>query len=272
MKYDYTYELEQAMGVAIGAGRIVMEVYRSRFEVRYKQDETPVTQADRRADAYIRERLQACFPDYGMLSEEHSEHQDPRDKSLCFVVDPVDGTKEFVKRSGQFGVNIALSHDGEPVMGVIYIPATRQIYFAARRAGSFRGRVDQAERIQQVHSNRVSRRVSDLIVTMSHPYKGKHLQSLLAAHEHLIGGYRYIGSSIKGCMVASGEADVYYRFGPTSEWDTAAMHCIVEEAGGVVRQMDGTPLRYNREDHLNRKGFYIVNRPENIWTGLGDKP
>lgn len=270
MQKPYEAELEKSIAVAIEAGKIVMEVYKTDFKVDFKADDSPVTQADRKADELIRRRLLEAFPHHGMLSEENIDKQNPLDKRSCFIVDPVDGTKEFVRRSDQFGVNIALSDNGQSVMGVIYIPATRKIFYAVRGRGSFRADVDDAGRLSGVLKNQVSNRKKDLIMTMSQPFPGKKTAALIEKYKEYIASILYVGSSIKGCMIASGEADIYYRFGHTSEWDTAAMQAIVEEAGGIVRQMDGSLLTYNRHNHLNAKGFYVVNRKENIWLGGWD--
>ena len=258
-------ELECAIETAILAGESVMRVYETDFQVLYKEDESPVTLADEKADKLIRRLLSEHFPEYGILSEENVDQQETFGMKHCFVVDPIDGTREFVKKNGQFGVNIALSRDQEAVLGVIYVPTDRTLYFAARGQGAYRGQVDEQGVLHDIQSIRVSQRTEKIIVTTSHPYLGKSLTRLFADHEESIGSFRYVGSSIKGCLVASGEADVYYRYGHTNEWDTAAMQAIVEEAGGIMRQMDGTPLLYNRKNHLNDKGFYIVNRKENIW-------
>ena len=266
MKHEFEKELECAMESAILAGSQVMKVYETDFSVSYKADESPVTLADERADRLIQRLLKEHFPDYGVLSEENVTNQQTFGMEHCFIVDPIDGTKEFVKKNGQFGVNIALSRNQEPVLGVIYVPTERTLYYAARGLGAYRAQVNEQGLLSNVRAMRVSSRTDNLIVTMSHPYSGKSLKKLLCDNERRIGGYLYMGSSIKGCLVASGEADVYYRFGHTNEWDTAAMQAIVEEAGGIVRQMDGTPLVYNRSNHLNEKGFYIVNRKENIWV------
>lgn len=266
MEMELTKELECLIETAITAGEQVMKVYETDFEVCYKEDKSPVTLADERADRLITRLLAQHFPDYGILSEENVINQQTFGKKDCFIVDPIDGTREFVKRNGQFGVNIALSREQESVLGVIYIPTERTIYFSTKGEGAYKAQVDESGTLRSVRTIRVSGRTKDLIVTMSHPYGGKSLKKLLADNERHIGGYHYIGSSIKGCLVASGEADVYYRYGHTNEWDTAAMQAIVEEAGGIVRQMDGSPLIYNRKNHLNDKGFYIVNRKENIWV------
>lgn len=267
MDRDYQAEMQAAIQVAIQAGRLVMEVYGENFKVDYKADKSPVTQADRRADDYIRQQLKEAFPQHGLLSEESKDQAGLIDKELCFIIDPVDGTKEFVRRSGDFGVNVALSDQGRSVMGVIFIPSSREIYYACRGLGSFRGRVDDKDQVQDLKKNQVSGRTSDLIMTMSKPFPGPKTAALLKEVKDRIASILYVGSSIKGCMVAAGQADVYYRFGLTSEWDTAAMQAIVEEAGGLMAQMDGSPLRYNRKNHVNEKGFYVVNSRANVWRG-----
>ncbi|QRN84677.1 3'(2'),5'-bisphosphate nucleotidase CysQ [Clostridia bacterium] len=266
MARELDKELKCAIEIALLAGEKVMEIYQTDFKVCYKKDKSPVTLADETADHLISLKLAEYFPDYGILSEENVSNQETYDKKDCFIVDPIDGTREFVKRNGQFGVNIALSREKESVMGVIYIPVNRTIYYASKGNGAFQAQVNKEGALFEVEPIQVSDRLNNLIVTVSHPYIGKNLQKLLQEHESRIGGYHYIGSSIKGCLVASGKADVYYRYGYTNEWDTAAMQAIVEEAGGIVRQMDGSVLRYNRKNHLNEKGFYIVNRKENIWV------
>lgn len=181
------------------------------------------------------------------------------EKELCFVIDPLDGTKEFVKRNGQFTVNIALSYRKESVMGVIYVPVTGELYYAARGYGSYLEKDQVVTRLQVAKEDKP---LSELRVVMSGSHGCEAMEQLIAQYgwHHLL----RIGSSLKGCLVAKGEADVYYRHNPTMEWDTAAMQCIVEEAGGIFRQMDGTPMTYNRINSLNDKGFYVVNDEKHI--------
>ncbi|MDW7659685.1 MAG: 3'(2'),5'-bisphosphate nucleotidase CysQ, partial [Bacillota bacterium] len=180
----------------------------------------------------------------------------------CFIVDPLDGTKEFIQRNGQFTVNIALVCRQRPVMGVIYVPVSDQLYFAGRGIGAWKEKTGSglAARLK------VSDRIDHLVVAGSRSHASLQEADLMDRHSHLIAETITAGSSLKGCMVAEGKADVYYRFGLTCEWDTAAMQCLAEEAGGIFRQMDGSEMLYNRENSLNEKGFYIVNRAENIWV------
>ncbi len=247
---------------SLRASKAILEVYETDFDYNLKEDQSPLTLADQRANDIIVADLQEAYPDYAMLSEEGKEDFSRMENDYCFVVDPLDGTKEFVKRNGQFTVNIALCRRGCPVAGVIYVPVTKELYSASECDGAFYENMETGakEKLQ------VSEKKTGLVVVGSRSHTSEEEKKLYSEHEKDIEEITSMGSSLKGCMVARGLADVYYRFGLTSEWDTAAMQCIVEEAGGIFRQMDGSIMRYNREDNLNRKGFYIVNRKENIWV------
>lgn len=268
-------ELEIAKLAAVKAGEAIMEVYNSAdFGIEYKKDDSPLTIADKASNAIIVEMLREHFPSYAILSEEEQDNLARLENEFCFVVDPLDGTKEFIKRNGQFTINIALAHHHVSVMGVIYVPVTGELYYASGGDGAYRMVVDVADSDWATSMKETYRaeklRVSDNIdvptlrVVMSSSHGCPQMDELLEKY-HLTNFVKK-GSSLKGCMIASGEADIYYRHNPTMEWDTAAMQCIVEEAGGIFRQMDGTPMYYNRENSLNAKGFYILNRVENYLT------
>ena len=254
-------ELEAAKQVAVEAGKAIMDIYQGADQtfVEYKSDQSPLTIADQAANKIIVEFLRNNFPQYAVLSEEEKDQKSRLENDYCFVVDPLDGTKEFLKRNGQFTVNIALAYKHESVMGVIYVPVTGDLYYAAKGAGAF---------VEHTEGQKTKLSVSDqtdifkLRVVMSNSHGCAEMDALIEKY-HLT-NFVKIGSSLKGCMVASGEADVYYRFNPTMEWDTAAMQCIAEEAGAVFRQMDGSVMTYNREDSRNSKGFYIINKMENL--------
>lgn len=255
-RMNWEKELEVSKRAAVEAGKAIMEVYNSeKIDVEYKDDKSPLTEADRRANKIIVDMLSKEFPDYAILSEEEKDHKERRQNDYCFVVDPLDGTKEFVKRNGQFTVNIALAYKGKSVMGVIYVPVTEELYWASEGSGAFLTLHGKTDRIH------VSDRKKDIRVVMSSSHGCAEMDSLLQQN-NLVNTVK-IGSSLKGCIIAKGEAEVYYRFNPTMEWDTAAMQCIVEEAGAIFKQMDDTEMRYNREDCRNAKGFYIINCPEN---------
>ncbi len=253
---------EFCCNVAVKAGEKIMEIYADEAafaNVQYKADNSPLTMADTAANAIIVEALAAEYPDFAILSEEGKDDLARLNNPYCFVVDPLDGTKEFVKRNGQFTVNIALAHNHKTVMGVIYVPATEDLYYASKGGGSFYTDADGANRKIQVSPETDLSKVR-LVMSGSHG---------CAEMEALIEKYQFknfirMGSSLKGCLVAKGEAELYYRHNPTMEWDTAAMQCIVEEAGATFKQMDGSEMLYNRENSLNDKGFYIVNSLANI--------
>lgn len=254
--------LELMKQLAIEAGAIIMDIYDTDFEVAYKEDASPLTVADKMANAHIVSGLEKACPDYAILSEEMKDDLSRRENPWCFVVDPLDGTKEFVKKNGQFTVNIALVHNTHPVIGVIYVPVTKDLYYASSEEGAFliSGNDGSIRRLK------ISGKKEDLIWVGSKSHSSEKEASLIESHKDLISETISAGSSLKGCMVAEAKADVYYRFGPTCEWDTAAMQCIAEQAGAIVRQMDGTELVYNRENTLNEKGFFIVNCEDNIWV------
>lgn len=258
---DIKQVLDVSKKAAVTAGEAILEIYNKEeiWQVEYKEGHMPLTLADKRAHEIIAERLQAGFPDFALLSEEGEDDKKCLGNPYCFVVDPLDGTKEFIKKNGQFTVNIALCHLGRPIMGVIYVPVTGELYHAGKDMGAY------LEKDGTVTGLHVSDRVDAPRVVMSSSHGCEEMERLLEKY-HLTELVR-VGSSIKGCMIARGDAEIYYRHNPTMEWDTAAMQCIVEEAGAIFRQMDDSEMTYNREDHVNRKGFYIINRQENKLIG-----
>ena len=254
-QYSLVGELIEAKKVAVEAGKIIMEIYNQDFDVEYKEDESPVTEADKKANDIIVERLKDIFPRYAMLAEESKEDRRRLRSEWCWIVDPLDGTKEFIKKNGEFTVNIALAHNGKSVLGVIYIPITQEFYYAVKGRGTYFENLGACSRIF------VSKKTADIKALASRSHISEKMTAMLEAVN--ITNIEQVGSSIKGCKIAKGEAEIYYRFGLTSEWDTAAMQIIVEEAGGIFKQMDDTEMTYNRPNTLNEKGFYILNNIEN---------
>ncbi|MBQ1525701.1 MAG: 3'(2'),5'-bisphosphate nucleotidase CysQ [Lachnospiraceae bacterium] len=253
-------ELEVSKKAAVEAGLEILKIYNddSDWETQYKEDGSPLTRADKASNAVIVKALREAFPSYAVLSEEEKDNKKRLENDLCFVVDPLDGTKEFIKRNGQFTVNIALSNKHRTVMGVIYVPVTGELYYASEGDGAFLRTEDGNERKLAVSGNTDH---SALSAVVSGSHGCEEMEELIRKYD--IRKILRIGSSLKGCLVAKGDADVYFRHNPTMEWDTAAMQCIVEEAGGIFRQMDDSPMLYNREDSLNSKGFYAINAIEN---------
>lgn len=251
------YILEIMKEAAVKAGEEILVIYNSEHEldVRYKEGEMPLTIADQLANDIIVERLGMEFPECAILSEESRDNKDRLKNDYCFIVDPLDGTKEFVKHNGQFTVNIALSYKHKSIIGVIYVPVTGELFFALEGKGAY------YEKDHKTISIAVSSRKREIRAVMSSSHGCEQMDRLIEKYN--IKDCISIGSSLKGCLIAKGEAEVYYRFNPTMEWDTAAMQCIVEEAGAEFRQMDGSVMLYNRENSVNSKGFYIINCKDN---------
>ncbi len=259
--------IEEAQGVELGplleaaraAGEKILEVYGRDIEVEYKEDASPLTEADKASNEVIMEFLHSAHPDTPVISEENREivYAERRGWERFWLVDPLDGTKEFIKKNGEFTVNIGLVVDGRPVLGVVYRPVTDTMYLGALGKGAWRiGKGGETEQI-----------------TGGPPYSEKEEVRVVASRSHLtpeveafVEGLRKegkrveflsAGSSLKLCLVAEGTADVYPRFGPTMEWDTAAAHAVATAAGKQVLNAETRePLRYNKENLLNP--YFIV--------------
>lgn len=239
-----------------------MEVYDSEFAVSHKEDNSPLTEADMAAHDTIIEGLAQLTPDLPVLSEEAASipFSERSSWDRYWLVDPLDGTREFVKRNGEFTVNIALIENHEATLGVIYSPVKEITYFAARGFGAWRKLPGQEP--GQIHTR--DKPANHTMVAGSRSHRGDSLNAFLEQ----LGNYEIIsmGSSLKSCLVAEGSADIYPRFGPTSEWDTAAAQCIVEEAGGSITTIDLKPLRYNTKDSLLNPHFVVIGDPDYRWS------
>jgi len=222
------------------AGEAILKVYDGGFSVQHKEDDSPLTLADLESQRVILEALTALTPDIPILSEESAQApwDERRQWRELWVVDPLDGTREFVKRNGEFTVNIALVVDHEPVLGIVAAPACGLLYWGATGLGAFSRHRGAAER-----PIRVSTPPDPLRIVGSRSHVSPDTAAYLARlRPHVMTS---IGSSLKFCLVAEGNADLYPRFGPTSEWDTAAGQALLEAAGGHVTRLDGHRLRYN---------------------------
>lgn len=253
--------------IAEEAGRAIMEVYAGDFDVMHKADQSPLTVADTQADAIIRARLEAAFPGIYILSEESRSAADSAAPDApFFLVDPLDGTKEFLKRNGEFTVNIALIRDGVPVAGVVFAPAMDTLYFAGDQLGAWRRDAAGLCRLQAQPWE--SSRPLRVIGSRSHGAEELNawLHQLPYSHDFVAAG-----SSLKFCRIAEGDAHAYPRFGPTSQWDTAAAHSVLNSAGGVVVGFDGQPLRYGMDlPVLNR--HFLACHAENMACLLNLSP
>ena len=253
---------DAATQIAIAAGQQILTVYGDEFEVQYKADESPLTLADQRAHQAIVAGLEALATGLPILSEEGDlpKFSSRRRWSRYWLLDPLDGTKEFVKRNGEFTVNIALIDAGVPVMGVVYVPVTGVIYFAWAGGGSWRQERGQSPVKIAVRATPPQGR---LAVVCSRSHRGERLASLLRR----LGDHEVVpmGSSLKLCLVAEGRADFYPRLGPTSEWDTAAAHAVVLEAGGQVLDLLMQPLLYNQKESLLNPEFLVLPNGRPQW-------
>jgi 3'(2'), 5'-bisphosphate nucleotidase len=243
--------LPDVRAIAHEAGHRILEVYEHPFKVAEKADGSPLTEADRAAHELIVQRLEHLTPAMPVLSEESAAlgYEQRAAWTRFWLVDPLDGTKEFVKRNDEFSVNIALIENGRPVLGVVLAPAMRIAYWACVGAGAFRQAVDGTN--ERIHARRYLGGRATVALSRSHP--GKRTAGFLESLAQREGQPRTLsmGSALKMCLLAEGSADVYVRFGPTSEWDTAAAQCVLEVAGGQVRDLHKQPLAYNKPSLLN---------------------
>jgi 3'(2'), 5'-bisphosphate nucleotidase len=235
--------------VAREAGHAILEIYGNpRVLECLKPDNSPLTLADRVSNQIIHDRLTRLAPEWPVLSEESAEV--PFDERKCWrrfwMVDPLDGTKEFLCGNGEFTVNIALIEDGAPAMGVVYVPVHDRVYFAERGIGAYR---EQGGAISKIRVKPPSRSIVRVLISRSHAQPNDDFGRF--AHPAATREYIPMGSSLKFCAIAEGSADLYPRLGPTMEWDTAAAQCILEEAGGVVTDLDGNAMRYNKPTLAN---------------------
>jgi 3'(2'), 5'-bisphosphate nucleotidase len=246
------------------AGKAILEVYGQDFSVIHKDDDSPLTQADLASHVIIRDALAALTPEIPLLSEESAgiDFQIRSGWQQYWLVDPLDGTREFVNRNGEFTVNIALILNHKPVCGVVHVPVSGVSYTGIAGSGALRH--------EPGHSPaRISVRkpcASPAIIVGSRSHANPELLQHLAA----IGDYELVsmGSSLKFCLLAEGKADFYPRLGPTSEWDTAAAHAVVDAAGGRIIKLNGEPLEYNREESLLNPEFLVIADPDRDWLGM----
>ena len=246
--------------LALEAGDKIMDIYESDdFEVKSKSDESPVTEADEAADALISAGLREAFPDVALVTEEQADSHD-LSATTFLIVDPLDGTKEFVKRRGDFTVNIALVEDGVPVRGVVYAPARKRMFYTDSVGKSVE---EQGPFDPETPGETKPIHVSDpdngsLMVVASKSHRDEATDAYIGKYN--VKDMTSAGSSLKFCLVATGEADLYPRLGRTMEWDTAAGHAVLSGAGGqVVRYDDHTPLAYGKQGYANP--FFIAYAP-----------
>ncbi len=247
----YAYLLDPVVDIVRSAGSRIMEFYRTDLEVVQKDDYSPVTEADHASDEIIVPALKALTPDIPVVSE---ERRHPPKSDRFWLVDPLDGTKEFINHRDEFTVNVALVEDGTPVFGVVGIPVTGDIY-----AGFGPGtavRINSGAKTQPIRARRVPDEGMTIAVSRSHASKEELAEFL---EDYKVADRIIAGSAIKFCYVAEGRADIYPRLGPTSEWDTAAGHALLNAAGGQVVRLDHTPFLYGKDRYLN-PGFIATGQ------------
>jgi len=267
MSKDLNALIEPVISIAGRAGDEILKIYESGFEVETKDDQSPLTAADLASHALIVGELQKLTPEIPVWSEESAtipftERSDWRE---FWLIDPLDGTKEFIKRNGEFTVNIALIREHRPVLGVVHVPAMQRNYYGCQNGGAF---------VSEAAGPSVPIQVSatanqPLRVVGSRSHRGNSLDVFLSQ----VGDHVMVpmGSSLKICLVAAGEADIYPRLGPTSEWDTAAAHAVVNCAGGAVVDLSGQDLRYNTRPEVLNPYFLVFGDKTKNWPGYFDK-
>jgi len=246
--------IEQLIDISIEAGDAILEFYNSEIDVQVKFDSSPLTKADLESNSIIVKRLKTLMPNIPILSEEEADISfDVRSKwNEYWLVDPLDGTKEFINKNGEFTVNIALIRDHKPIFGLIHLPVKKHTYWGCEDKGSFF--LDQANNTRKIN---VSKNTNDPIrIAASRSHPSEELTNLLDK----IKNYKLleVGSSLKFCLIASGEADIYPRFGPTSEWDTAAGEAIARFAGGSMVDFENNNIIYNKGENLINPYFLVT--------------
>lgn len=249
--------VEKILPIAVEAGAAILDIYHSgaKIHVAVKADRTPLTIADKKANDIISKGLSDLFPDIPLLSEEGAAitYEVRKKWEYYWCVDPLDGTKEFINRRDDFTVNIALMHRNRPVMGIIYAPVYDALYYGARETGAWLKQ--KKEDWRQLFANK---KTTDWIAIGSRSHASDEERLMLV--QYPVVKNIAAGSSLKFCRIAEGAADIYYRHGPTCEWDTAAGQAIAEASGAVMTNADGTVFLYNKPSLLN-PGFIVVSQP-----------
>lgn len=259
---DLATLLPEVVAIAHAAGRRILEIYATDFTVTDKADASPLTAADMAAHHTIVDGLTRLTPNVPVLSEESASipYAERARWQDYWLIDPLDGTREFIKRNGEFTVNIALIHEQAPVLGVVQVPVSGLCYFARVGGGAFRQMPDSPA--EPIHVKRLG--AGPVVVAGSRSHRGESLDRFLER----LGPHEIIsmGSALKSCLVAEGKADIYPRLGPTSEWDTAAAHCVVVEAGGALTDTQLQPLRYNTKESLLNPHFLVFGDTGHDWA------
>lgn len=271
---SHTLDLEklchECVTIARDAGKAILTIYDAGFNIEEKDDKSPLTDADLASHNLIIQRLSELTPEIPILSEESAKlpFEERASWETYWLVDPLDGTREFIKRNGEFTVNIALIHQHKSIIGAINVPVLDVDYFAWENGGSYKS---------EHHGEAKKISVKKLVDSENSPLtvagSRSHGSEMMQQYMEKLGNVETLsmGSSLKFCLVAEGRADLYPRLGLTSEWDTAAAHCIVEQAGGYITKTDMTPLEYNTKDSLLNPFFFVFGDNSRDWSQYLDK-
>jgi 3'(2'), 5'-bisphosphate nucleotidase len=256
--------LPQIIELSKNAGKEILQVARESVNIESKEDNTPVTNADIAASLLIVNQLSNLDNKFPVLSEESDKvsFNERQSWKTFWLVDPLDGTQEFINNNGEYSINIALIHNTKAVLGVIYAPVQGVTYYAYEGFGAYK--VDALKKPEQICVEK-KRRIP-LIITCGNNTPGSHFEEFVKKVGEV--EFHVMGSSLKSCLVADGSADIYARLGPTSEWDTAAAQCIVEEAGGFLTDLSRKPLKYNTKDSLLNPHFLVFGDNNENWESF----
>ena len=260
--------LDIAKQAARLAGDVVMDIYdKGEYESFHKEDESPVTSADYKAHDIISAYLQQHTPDIPLMSEEqtHLPLNERQHWSRYWLVDPIDGTQEFVARSGDFAVNIALIENNQPVIGVIYWPAGETLYYASQGQGAFKQSVTENK---QIHVRQFENPDSDVVMIAISRRQARENVFNRMSTERVYQTLPLGSCSLKACFIAEGRADVFMRLGTTGEWDTGASECIINEAGGKITDANFNPLSYNQREVLTNPDFVVFGDQKVPWQNI----
>lgn len=249
--------IDEIKSIAVSAGKLIMQIYEKDFSIEYKDDNSPLTEADTKSNELICDRLKTLYPEIPIMSEENKQvgYETRKNRDCYWCIDPIDGTKEFIKKNGEFTINIALICKSIPVLGVVYAPALQELYSAKKGEGAFKEvlsakyEVLSKDKLPLIAQKNLKEKIT---VVASKSHLSSETQAFIDNLDAKVIEQVSKGSSLKLCMVAEGEADIYPRLAPTMEWDTAAADAIVREAGKMTYKFESQkPLMYNKENLLN---------------------
>lgn len=253
--------LLEIVNISVDAGEVILNYYNENVDVIYKDDESPLTKADLASHKIITDSIKKITPDIPILSEEEFIDWKIRKKwKKYWLIDPLDGTKEFIKKNDEFTVNIALIENNRPILGVIYTPALNELFYSIKNFGSYKiftkKKLNTLKEAKRISINKKKSNKIKIVGSRSHsnPKLDKWVNKNFNEFDIL-----QKGSSLKFCLIAEGSADIYPRFGPTSEWDIAAGHIILEEAGGKLKSIDNKEILYNEKENILNPEFFAYS-------------